>query len=361
MRKRTAGVLTLFGLLAAATAFGHETSGSTVQALAERLGAAEAAERREAARALSGRGAEAAGALDALFAALADPDPDVRALAFEAVGVLDRSTPADRPLGLERKFGDLEAGEVDIVVGLALQRKPPEAQEAAAAWLVQGLESWKNLALRHGAVWLLGYLGVHSDAAAAAVVEASRGEDPALSSGAAMAFRVLGPRASAAVPDLIASLRRDPMAERGPASRSLTHIGPPAIPALLETLEAEDNLVSVSARVALAGMREKALPALHERLRTGQPRQRADAIDVLASMRDRRGQAQPALLESLPAIVGALDDPDPEVRLAVVHALRVQVADQPELVAALRKAAEDADESVRAEAVHALSLLGNEP
>lgn len=181
---------------------------------------------------------------------------------------------------------------------------------------------------------------------------------------AARALARMGPRAGAAVPQLIQQLERlrggefeflqeaviDALAVMGPASR-------PAVPVLARTSDRTIDL-DIAARKATAAI-----------LSAGDDRDIAGLIDQLgstdASLRLRAAKAlggyRAAAANALPFLNLALADADGDVRRAAVAALRlIQPDGKPtkELIAALVLDLRDPDDAFRLQAVRALGRYG---
>jgi HEAT repeat protein len=174
---------------------------------------------------------------------------------------------------------------------------------------------------------------------------------------AAVALGGIGPRARAAVSFLAQLLDDADPPARAEAAFALGNIGcddAPVIAKLVKLTQLEtDDWVADRAGHALGKMGAKAILAMTEQSKVGDPDIRVRFITAL-------GEAGPAAAQAIPALGQAAADPDEEIRKAAVIALGLvgkgpAAANAiPILIAALN----DADRQVRVEAVWGLSRSG---
>ena len=165
--------------------------------------------------------------------------------------------------------------------------------------------------VRQWAVEQLGAIGVYLDEAAVALGQALTNQSYSVRQVAARALARLGARARPAVPALTAALQDAETVNI--AARALGRLGPQvreAVPALMEVM-ARRNFRNHEIASALVKMGKYALPAIAERFVRVGPRARMCLVDLV----DRMGPSMAG------ALAAALQDPHPEVRLAVVERL----------------------------------------
>jgi HEAT repeat protein len=171
---------------------------------------------------------------------------------------------------------------------------------------------------------------------------------------AALALESFGPKAKAAIPDLVDALGRPGIFVRSSASAALAAIGPEAVPALRAALASDKALVRQwaantlrkmgdPARVAVPGLARLAIKDKDEDVR-------GSALDALASL----GPDHPAALE---AATTALQDPCESVRLAAAVCLAKGGKPAP-AAAELIKLLQNERSDYRLEAAEALGEVG---
>lgn len=174
----------------------------------------------------------------------------------------------------------------------------------------------------------------------------------------------LGPRASAAVPDLVTVLDRFRGRELEPIQEAVIDacglIGAPARSALPSMARAAgrsldiDQATKRATGLILAASDSQDLDALMRQLQDRDNSFRLRAVKAL-------GTIGPAARGAVPALLTALEDSDGDVRRAAVTALRLIIPDAPPTVAIVRSVAidlKDPDPSVRAAAARALGRMG---
>jgi HEAT repeat protein len=205
---------------------------------------------------------------------------------------------------------------------------------------------------------------------------------------AAWALGRIGSAAHGEVPVLTETMRATKLlAVRRSTTEALGNFGPAAKSAegeLLKMLSNDDDIARVNAAVALwkIGRHPKAVPALVEMLRRGNPSQAYAAAVALGQMKQDADTVAPALIEALHASsadvcraaarslgqlgtaafpslkkANALHDPDAEARRLVVEALSwMGPVAVPALISALKD--KDAGPAARRTAARALGNLG---
>ena len=177
--------------------------------------------------------------------------------------------------------------------------------------------------------------------------------DPARRKAALKAAAILGPRAAEAIPDVAAALEDPQYAPE--AGLALGFMGSAAVDTLRDAHRSDDPVVRREALRALAKLRERAsidpqivVPLLLESLKDEDAAVRHVAVTYLGIVRDRP-------TEGVRGLIGALEDPQAEVREAAALALSSYGLDAEPAVPALTKAStKDPDEDVQREAARAL-------
>jgi HEAT repeat protein len=157
--------------------------------------------------------------------------------------------------------------------------------------------------------------------AVGALVIALGDREPAVRAAAAAALGAIDSGRATSVPSLIATLDDADADVRRSAMRALARFGPgarDAIPSLIAALDGVGSDAAVSALVAIG---EAAIPALVVALgHPDRPRVRLGAADALGLMRQRL--EGPDTTQAVAALVAALDNHDPALRLYAAVALR---------------------------------------
>jgi HEAT repeat protein len=319
-------ILTKFGLAGARELLAEQLAHSSPFVRATIISAIQQAGRRDLSNEL-------------IHSSLEDPDPEIRAAAFDALrnlGVKDAVPTALDGLGDENNrvrtsamqlIGELGEAEVANMIRPRTADYEPMVRAAAARALgqIQARDAQPELAR------LL--------------------RDPAPEVRAAAADGVADGGGSWAVPELLKLLvDADPAARRS-AAYALGRVGGPAIlPALTRAFQnGSPDLREVIAE-AVARIDGDALPDLLDMLMESRDREaRLSTVRILARIRSPKA-AQ--LLEVM------WRDPDPEVRTLVAEALGQQPGEQS--VRLLREGLTDANEGVRACAVESLAQFGTE-
>jgi len=326
-----------------------------------------------------------------LIDALKSASPDLRRDAVELLEVKDSKA----------------AGEaISVLVSVAINDPAPHVRYAAAwqlAKLGQAPASALVLALSHtdptvrkNAAEALGEIGPATTVVIPSLIEALK--DAKVRDSAVLSLSKFG---KASIPALVEALKRDDIHE--PASAALVRIGEAAAPALAEALKddasryrAADVLVQIGTpatdaliesfkderfreRVAvLVRIGEAAMPDLINALRDKRPPIRQGAALTLCEMGARAADSIPAVVEALrdhpdeldlypiwkfgaagaPALLRAMTDTDPGIRLTALQALgRIQPIPR-EAFLAFVEGLNDKDTRVRNAAAVALTEKG---
>jgi len=342
-----------------------------VEALLERLSAADGAVRSAAARALGALGEKAAReeVIAALLERLSNAEWSVRYEAARALGALGEKAAREEVIAvLLERLSDADGFvryEVARVLG-ALGEKA--AREEVIAALLERLSAADGF-VRSAAARALGALGEKAarEEVIAALLERLSDAEGFVRYEVARALGALGEKAAReeVIAALLERLSAADGAVRSAAVSALGALGEKAareevIAALLERLSDADGAVRYEAARALGALGEKAareevIAALLERLSDAEWSVRSAAARALGALGEKaaREEVIAALLERLSAADGS-------VRSAAARALGAlgEKAAREEVIAALLERSSAADASVRYEAARALGALG---
>ena len=173
-----------------------------------------------------------------------------------------------------------------------LTRMGPAAKTAAPA-LVELLEE-KN-ALGNGVIEALVAIG--SDVVPE-VVLALKSKDPLVRRHAVITLGLLGPKATAAIPNLIMTLKDADAQVATQSAKALEEIGPESVPALFDALRDEDNEAAAKVLVKLGPKAKAVVPDLIKVLQGGDTSRRRQAAVVLGMIGPEAKAAVPALTEA---------------------------------------------------------------
>jgi len=347
--------------------------------------------RRAAVQALATIGPGAKAAVPDLELALNDPAPMVRIDAAQALNRIDPEGSRARVVAAMKAMAVDESLPVNtferddairLLCSLPDYRGASGADEAAAALIP--LLKQKDMASRHGAIYLLILYCPRADATRKALVEALDGDDGGLRCEAALYFLEHDPEmASRAIDtmagqllhpldgsmladDAVKQMRkrsRYPLAHltdrliaglaseggttaRVAAATALREIGPEAgraVPRLVEAAGAADRDLAMTAIAALARIDPAAavpfIPMLVDRIGVGEPV--PVRIAAIASLRDLGPAAGPAL----PALLRLSDEDDIWIASAAIQAIS---SIDPDTGARLKRAARDREADVPA-------------
>jgi HEAT repeat protein len=258
----------------------------------KKLGDEEAAVRREAVMALGAIGPEAEAAVPGLLRALDDDDTGVRQEAMTTLGHIGPAARAAIP-ALLRALRDKDAQYQSLAVD-ALGGIGPE-DEAVIPTLVKMLLEDDREMMRWRAAW---------------------------------ALKTIGSKARSALPELTRGLQSQDDDLRNAAATVVGAIGPEALPQLLTVARDPKLTIRLTVYDALRNMGPKArdaFPVLAEVLKSdSDPEMRNRTVWLLADIG----------LDSLPVLIQALQNRDPEVRGAVVKVI-TQLGPGPKTRAAL--------------------------
>jgi HEAT repeat protein len=290
---------------------------------------------------------DAAGAVDALAAALRDADDSVRAAAAAALPAVAPFDPQSvTALRAALQSPHLAAQEASLLALARLGSAAGSAAPDAAAALRD-----ESPLVRRRAAEALAAMGLAGRSARAALRQATLDSDPDVAAAAARALASVGGDA----PELTDALQHEhtPLL-RAAAAEALASAGAngAAVASLIAALRDEDASVRTAAARTLGvtgGASPAALPALIAALDDGEAAVRGVASDAVA--------AQPPVAEVRPALEALLHHHAPAVRMGSAQALAALAA--PEAVPALRHAlAADPDAGARAAIAAALAQNG---
>jgi HEAT repeat protein len=168
---------------------------------------------------------------------------------------------------------------------------------------------------------------------------------------AAQALGLMGPEAKTATRALGEALHDSDPYVRVAAADALGKMAPEgieAIPALIDMLATPDRLPSIKALTRYRGAASSAIPALVGLLKDPEPEVRGETCEALGDMK---------ATTAVPALVAVLEDPVPEVRAHAAEALGEMGPSANEALPALRKCLKDQSEIVRREAKEAIDQI----
>lgn len=171
---------------------------------------------------------------------------------------------------------------------------------------------------------------------------------------AACAFKVLGPLAKPAMPELAKLLKR--RINPGYVTTALAAVGPDSVPILRETLAGDDHQIRICAATALGTLgptAREAAPALLKCLDEKIPHFLAIIAQSLAQVDQGQNFAIPALIQRLGST-------DVHVRRGAIMALSYYDQPPPATVSSLKQALQDTDQQVREYAAIALKKIAPE-
>ncbi len=260
-----------------------------------------------------------------------------------------------------------EDGPIRLAAAVALGSIGPDAREAVPD-LTRALTD-ADSRVRGEAAASLGAIGPDSGPAVPALAHLAVAEaDDQIADLAAEALGSIGPRA---VPALVTMLRTGRATVRVRALTALEKVGPKAaaaIPELLRALEDRDEAVRAAAAETMgavgAGPRANAamIPLL-EALRDEDPIVRQQAAEALSQIGTGERRELPGLIDAMrksavPPLLQSLGDEDPFVRRHAARALGKIGAASDQVVPALVRALKDPERLTRISAIEALGAVG---
>jgi HEAT repeat protein len=178
---------------------------------------------------------------------------------------------------------------------------------------------------------------------------------PSRRKAALKAAAILGPRAVEALPEVTSALQQPEYAPE--AALALSFMGSPAVAPLREAISADEPVVRRESLRSLGKLRERAsidpqvvVPALLGALKDPDASVRNIAVTYLGIVRDDPKQ-------EVAGLIAALTDQEPAVRQAAAVALSAYGALAEPAVPALHKAESDPDDDVKREAGRALVII----
>jgi HEAT repeat protein len=323
-----------------------------VPALVQTLKDADPAVRWSAAESLGQVGAPAAAGVPALMELLSDPQ--CRAGAADSLGEIGAVAKEAIP-ALQELLKDADGG-VRWTAALALLRIDPQAAKPALPMLVQRLSSGDEK-VYWDARWYLLMMGPAAKDAAPAVAARLQAGDRWCAN---VLVAIAGPEATAAIPTLIHVLVYSAKCNDIPqcdwAAQNLAQIGQASAPAVIDLLKDPNAPVRARAVRCLAALGAKsskeALPALLGALKDADPGVRIQAAEGLGGFKSRA-------IEASAALKLALRDSNLGVRLAASSSLiAVCGPEAQDALPVLKAALGDGDVAVRRKAAEALAELG---
>ena len=287
-------------------------------------------------------------AVSALIEVLSDPEPDVRCSAAAILEKIGVDAQAAVPALIEA-LKDPQT-DVRISAGAALGRMGADSHAVVEA-LTEALKD-PEVPVRNSAAWALGRIGPPARASVPALIESLKVSDSSVRSSAAEALTEMGVAAQAAIPALIEGLKDPTLEVRSAAANALGSMGPAALSAVSALIEAHRQLaVRPAVARSLSRIGRPAIPALIGALKDPEADVRCSAAAVLEKMGAHAQAAVPALIE-------ALKDPKASVRSSAAAVLVKVGADAHAAVPALIEALRDPEVDVRGWAASALAGIG---
>lgn len=273
--------------------------------LLRKLRSSEAAERRQAARAIGRMGPRGHKALSALRRALRDPDADVRRAVVQA---MQQIGPKAMPSLIEA------AGAKDPVVRSEARRILSFAGKEKLETLRQALRDpfWR---VRMGAATLLGDMKKDAEDAVPDLAKALGDQEADVRKAAAIALRTIGPP-EAAEPAVVRALGKALKSNQSwwqlriEIAKTLGSFGEKGAPAaldLIELLHDKDKKVQQAGAAALRQIGTSAIPAMKTALGSAPWQAKIWVTRILGEMGKKA-------IPAVPALVDALGDNDIDVR-----------------------------------------------
>ena len=306
-----------------------------------------------AAEALGRFGSEAAVAASALMKAVQDSDSTVRSAAIDALGSIgpkakaalpvltpllndgDKSVRAAAAAALFRI--DRRKAQATVAVFIEelretdtrsrwhalnyLRKMREEAKEAVPVPLLIDALADPDFGVRGMAAEMLGEIGLKAEPAVPALRKALQSNDVWIRGSAALALvRIMGTKATMAVPALIDGLDDEDQDLREDNLRALQTMGSlakEALPALLWLAKKDDALRALTAETIwrITGEPETPVNLLQQVLKGADPEARRNAVRIL-------GQMGPDAKAAVSALLTLTQDEDPELRAASMESLQ---------------------------------------
>ncbi|MCX8140265.1 MAG: HEAT repeat domain-containing protein [Gemmataceae bacterium] len=324
-----------------------------------------------------------------------------RALAAEAAGRLWQEHRYTEALaGILRAVRVDRSAAVRLTAAQVLAGLPERDLRACTKELAEALSAEKDSRVRRELALLLARHEELARPAVPGLVQALRDPQAAVRAAAAEALAVAGPEAKSAAAELVTLLRDSDPAVRRAAVRALGRIEPAGASAVADTLAAllpqeKDRELRWEIVLSLGLLQEKTpavLQALHQLLQQEDGELRLRALRVLGSFKTaaqgsaadvlRLARSDPLksvrqeavhtfaalhgsdLIQHLPELLRLLQDPEYEVRLAVVEevgALGPALQNHAEVLRTLRQRLSDPHLKVREAAAAALKRIEQKP
>ncbi len=320
--------------------------------------------------------------VDALIGALVHKDVGIRrdsAWALNHLITREEITAAEGTISVALRALEDESAEVRSAAALILGKLRPTTEKVIPA-LINMLKD-ESVEVRHTTVLALCKFGPEAKEAAPALLETLKDEDSDTCYNALQALKKIGVPGRDRVPGLIEALKSNNAGARANAAvglHCLKCIAIDAVPALLISLKDEDAEVRRVTALALGTTgANKAIPALIEAVEDSEENVRIEAIEALGNFKSRAGAAVPILIhalrdkalcewattalekigrktgEGMPALIPAVKDSQPQVRLFAAEALgniAYQIKDAKDVkdaISALMELRNDQDDEIR--------------
>ncbi len=288
---------------------------SAVPALTAALKSSDPMVRGHSARALERIGPASVTAIDALAALIDDKDKHVRGAAIDAIIVIHPEPKVLLPI-LRRA---LENPDMDRTVAVPASEQLAEMGDAGISILIEEL---KNDKAKIWACMALGSEGPKAKAAVPELVKLLDSKEPVIRSQAAMSLGEIGPDSKSAVPALSKVLDDDQFSVRYSAVYALASIGDKSATSSLEKLtNSSDEFLKMLSVWAIAKLNpddkkatQRTVEVLVDALKSDNTTYRAAAARGLQELK------APSSIVA-PALAGLMADKDPVVRANAIDAL----------------------------------------
>ncbi len=224
--------------------------------------------------------------------------------------------------------------------------------KAAVPALVQALGD-PLPTVRRSALHTLRQIGPDADSAVPSILPLLNDPVPQTRQLAASVLCSIGPAAKPAIPQLVEML--NDKNDRTTAMWALQGIGEPAIPSFIKLLDSNDDDLCLRAASSLRHLGAKAKQAVPRLVAILNDKQRSTAVRSMVV--NALGCMIPERNDTIPHVIGALEDADEQVSSTAAYVLR-RVDDEKVVVPVLMQALKDKRGQVRWAAADSLGSLG---
>ena len=295
-------------------------------------------------------------AVPALIRAASDPDSRVRAEAARSLMAIGGEPVAILPV-LVRQATRCDSEEVAGQAREYLSQLGP----AAIPPLVAVVRD-RNSGARLSAIETLGKFGGSAAAAIPELIACRNDPDLGIRVAAIGALGSIGPVNVDVIPALVNALGSPESDVSDATCEALNLIGKPALPAILALLRSEDEVVRKRAVAILSYMGSSGIGSSEDR---AVERRRATCAALLSASIDRDRRVRSAATDALkdlasggvPGLVSELDDPSDSVRIAAARTLGAIGEEARDALEPLRRHQADADPEVRHAVVAAIRAI----